>query len=62
MSSDYPFALHNLAKLLLQDGQLTKAKSFAAKAYQLIAKGKAEADRDLASALLKEWPDLLRNR
>jgi tetratricopeptide (TPR) repeat protein len=59
--NDYPFALHNLAQLLFEDGQINQAKRYAAEAFKLTSNGQTESERDLAAALLKQWPDLSQN-
>jgi hypothetical protein len=59
---DYSFAIYNFAQLLLRNGQADLAKRYAAKAYELSTTGGTDADRDLATALLKQWPDIAENR
>lgn len=57
-ASEYSFAAYNFAQLLLSDGQLDRAEHFAAEAYrQCIQKG-TDADRDLVTAILRQWPDV----
>jgi tetratricopeptide (TPR) repeat protein len=57
-ASEYSFAAYNFAQLLLSDGQLDRAERFAAEAYrQCIQKG-TDADRDLITAILRQWPDV----
>lgn len=59
---DYRFAVYNLAQLLVMDGQVGLAERYATEAYKLsIAEG-TEADRDLAAAILKQWPDIAQSR
>ena len=45
-----------------ENGQADLAKRYAAKAYELSTAGGTDADRDLATALLKQWPDIAENR
>ncbi len=60
-AKDYRFAVYNFAQLLLMDGQVGLAKRYATEAYELsIAEG-TEADRDLAAAILKQWPNIAEN-
>jgi tetratricopeptide (TPR) repeat protein len=61
-ANDYSFAIYNFAQLLLRDGQADLAKQWATKAYELSATGETVADRDLAAALLKQWPEIAENR
>ena len=61
-ANDYSFAIYNFAQLLLRDGQADLAKRYATKAYELSATGETVADRDLAAALLKQWPEIAENR
>jgi hypothetical protein len=59
---DYRFAVYNFAQLLVTDGQVGLAERYATEAYKLsIAEG-TEADRDLAAAILKQWPDIAQSR
>ena len=61
-AKDYRFAVYNFAQLLLLDGQAGLAERYATEAYELsIAEG-TEADRDLAAAILKQWPNIAENR
>jgi tetratricopeptide (TPR) repeat protein len=61
-AKDYRFAIYNFAQLLLRDGQVDLAQKYASEAYSLsIAEG-TDADRDLAAAILKQWPDIAENR
>ena len=57
-STDYRFAVYNFARLLLSDGQVGRAERYATEAYELSAAEGTEADRDLAAAILKQWPDI----
>lgn len=61
-AKDYRFAVYNFAQLLLLDGQVGLAEQHATEAYKLsIAEG-TEADRDLAAAILKQWPNIAEHR
>src|SRR5262249_36835118 len=57
---DYGFAAYNLAKLLLDDGQVDLAKRYATEAYESSIAGGTATDRDLNAAILKLWPDVAR--
>jgi hypothetical protein len=60
-AKDYRFAVYNFAQRLLLDGQVGLAEQYATEAYELsIAEG-TEADRDLAAAILKQWPNIAEN-
>jgi tetratricopeptide (TPR) repeat protein len=61
-AKDYSFAIYNFAQLLLRDGQTGLAKQYATQAYELSTRGETIADRDLAAALLKQWPEIVENR
>jgi hypothetical protein len=61
-ANDYSFAIYNFAQLLLRDGQADLAKRYATTAYELSTTGGTVADRDLAAALLKQWPEIAENR
>jgi hypothetical protein len=61
-AEDYRFAVYNFAQLLVTDGQAVLAERYATEAYDLsIAEG-TEADRDLAAAILKQWPNIAQSR
>ncbi len=57
-TTDYRFALYNLARILLRVGQTVRAESCATEAYKLAVAEKSDADRDLVAAILKQWPHL----
>ena len=59
---DYRFAAYNFAQQLLSDGQLDRAERYAVEAYELCASSEAQADRDLAEAILRQWPNAVKNR
>jgi tetratricopeptide (TPR) repeat protein len=59
---DYRFAVYNFAQLLLIDGQVGRAERYATEAYELSVAEGTEADRDLAAAILKQWPNIAENR
>jgi hypothetical protein len=61
-ATDYSFALYNFAQLLLSYGQADPAKGYATKAYELSTTAGTDADRDLAAAILKQWPEIAENR
>ena len=61
-AKDYRFAVYNFARLLLMDGQVGLAERYATEAYELSAAEGTEADRDLAAAILKQWPNIAENR
>ena len=61
-AKDYSFAIYNFAQLLLRHGQAGRAKQYATQAYELSTTGETVADRDLAAALLKQWPDIAGDR
>jgi predicted Abi (CAAX) family protease len=61
-AKDYSFAIYNFAQLLLRNGQTCVAKRYATQAYELSTRRETLADRDLAAALLKEWPEIVENR
>ncbi len=61
-AKDYRFAAYNFAQLLLRDGQVDVAERYATEAYELSSASETEADRDLTSAILKQWPNIADNR
>ena len=57
-AKDRQFALYNLAELLLRDGQTGAAEQYATEAYQLsVAEGTAD-NLELATAILRLWPNI----
>jgi len=48
--------------VIARDGQADLAKRSATQAYELSATGGTDADRDLAAAVLKQWPEIADNR
>lgn len=54
---DWRFAAYNFAQLLMSDGQMVRVQSYARDAYRLSIASEAQADRDLAAAILRQWPD-----
>jgi hypothetical protein len=61
-AKDYRFAAYNFAHLLLRDGQVDVAQRYATEAYELSMASETEADRDLTAAILKQWPNIAKNR
>ena len=61
-AKDYRFAAYNFAQLLLRDGQVDVAERYATEAYELSSASETEADRDLTSAILKQWPNIADSR
>ena len=59
-AKDYGFAAYNFAQLLLSDGQLARAEHYAAEAYRQSITHTADADRDLITAILRQWPNVAR--
>jgi hypothetical protein len=57
-ATDYGFAAYNFARLLLSDGQLARAEHYAAEAYRESITQTADADRDLITAILRQWPNI----
>ena len=57
-ATDYGFAAYNFAQLLLTDGQLVRAEQYAAEAYRQSITQTADADRDLITAILRQWPNV----
>ena len=57
-ATDYRFAAYNLAQLLLSDGQPVRAEHYAAEAYRQSITQTADADRDLITAILRQWPNV----
>lgn len=57
-AKDYRFAVYNFAQMLLMDGQAGLAERYATEAYELSMAEGTEADRDLAAAILKQWPKI----
>jgi len=55
---DYSFALYNLARMLLREGQVDLAERYAAKSYELSISQGTDSDRDLAEAIIKQWPEI----
>jgi hypothetical protein len=58
LAKDYAFAAYNFAQLLLSDGQVGRAEEYAAEAYRLAIAKETEDHRDLAAAILKQWPSV----
>ena len=56
--TDYGFAAYNFAQLLLSDSQLARAEHYAAEAYRQSITQTADADRDLITAILRQWPNV----
>ena len=54
---DWRFEAYNFAQLLMSDGQIVRAERYASSAYELSISSESQADRDLAAAILKQWPD-----
>ena len=54
---DWRFAAYNFAQLLMSDGQMVRAQRYAREAYKLSIASEAQADRDLAAAIRRQWPD-----
>ncbi len=54
---DYPYALYNLAQLALLNGHNSVARQYATEAYSLSIKS-LQPDRDLTTAILKQWPNI----
>ena len=61
-TKDYGFAAYNLSQLLLKDGQVDLAQRYALEAYELSCSSENEADRDLTTAIVKQWPSIAKNR
>lgn len=57
-ATDYGFAAYNFAQLLLSDGQLARAEHYAAEAYRQSITQMADANRDLITAILRQWPNV----
>ena len=57
-ATDYGFAAYNFAQLLLSDGQLVRAEYYAIEAYRQSITQTADADRDLITAILRQWPNV----
>jgi hypothetical protein len=57
-AEDYAFAAYNLAQLFLRNGQLVRAEHLAAEAYRQCITKNTDADRDLMTAILKQWPNV----
>jgi len=57
-ATDYGFAAYNFAQLLLSDGQLVRAEHYAAEAYRQSITQTGDADRDLITAILRQWPNV----
>jgi tetratricopeptide (TPR) repeat protein len=55
---DYRFAAYNFAQLLLRAGQFDLAQQYATEAYEQSSSSETEADRDLTTAILKQWPNI----
>jgi tetratricopeptide (TPR) repeat protein len=55
---DQSFQLYNYALLLLDAGQAEEARKYASEAYKLSSVLTTEEDRDLRSAILRQWPDI----
>jgi tetratricopeptide (TPR) repeat protein len=61
-AKEYRFAAYNFAQLLLSDGQIARAERYATEAYRLSITETTDADRDLVSAILKQWPNIAQNQ
>ena len=61
-AKDYRFAAYNFAQLLLSDGQIDRAEHHAAEAYNQSITETTDADRDLITAILRQWPNVAQNR
>jgi hypothetical protein len=61
-AKEYRFAVYNFAQLLLSDGQVARAERYATEAYSLSITETTDADRDLAAAILKQWPNVAQNQ
>jgi tetratricopeptide (TPR) repeat protein len=57
-ASDQAFAFYNLAQLYLRDSLADEARKWAIKSYELCGPQGTEANQDLSSAILKQWPDI----
>ena len=57
-AKDHAFAAYNFAQLLLSNGQPVRAEQFAAEAYRQCITRNTDADCDLITAILKQWPNV----
>ena len=57
-ATDYGFAAYNFAQLLLSYGQLARAEHYAAEAYRQSIAQTSDAERDLITAILRQWPNI----
>jgi tetratricopeptide (TPR) repeat protein len=55
---DYAYGLYNLAEMLMRNGSVELAKEYATKSYKLAIAEDTEPYRDLAQAIIKQWPEI----
>jgi hypothetical protein len=55
---DQSFQMYNDAQNFLRTGNAEEARSCALEAYRLSSELTTEEDRDLRSAILRQWPDI----